>query len=116
MKGMFTNFKPDSRIVFSNPYWVTGETVPSVAMSNSSHGRRTIIRHTAISNHFAYTKAEATTAAWAGNSPETVHRYYKGLVTPDQATAYWALTPEQMLAYTAETNTQPVDTTRAVVT
>jgi len=75
-----------------------------------------VIRHTAISNHFAYTKAEATTAAWAGNSPETVHRYYKGLVTPDQATAYWALTPEQMLAYTAETNTQPVDTTRAVVT
>ena len=75
-----------------------------------------VIRHTAISNHFAYTKAEAATAAWAGNSPETVHRYYKGLVTPEQATAYWALTPEQMQSYTAETNTQAVDTTRAVVT
>ena len=40
------------------------------------------IRHTAISCELARSKDEAATAAWAGNSPETVHRYYKGLVTP----------------------------------
>ena len=52
-----------------------------------------VVRHTAISYHYALGNNEGKTAQWAGNSPETVHRYYKGLVMPNDAQEFWALKP-----------------------
>jgi integrase len=51
------------------------------------------IRHTAISYHFAKHMNEGKTAAWAGNSPDIVHREYKGLVDPEEVEMFWSLTP-----------------------
>ena len=37
------------------------------------------MRHTALSNNFAHNKHEGETASWAGNSPNIIHRHYKGV-------------------------------------
>ncbi|MDC0325648.1 tyrosine-type recombinase/integrase [bacterium] len=51
------------------------------------------IRHTAISYHFAKHHNEGMTASWAGNSPDIVHREYKGLVDPEDVETFWNITP-----------------------
>ena len=57
-----------------------------------------VIRHTAVSYHLAYGKSEDDTAGWAGNSPTTIHTHYRGLVNPQDAAAFWALTPDNLEA------------------
>jgi integrase len=52
-----------------------------------------ILRHTAISNHFAHGQHEGQTASWAGNSPTMVHKFYKGLIKAKEAKVFWALRP-----------------------
>lgn len=51
------------------------------------------MRHTAISMYLAKHKHEGEAATWAGNSPNVIHRHYKGLVKEAYATEYWSLTP-----------------------
>jgi integrase len=51
------------------------------------------MRHTAISMHLAKHQHEGETATWAGNSPNVIHRHYKGLVKEADATEFWNLTP-----------------------
>ena len=41
-----------------------------------------VVRHTALSYHLGLHNHEGKTATWAGNSPETFHAHYKGLVSP----------------------------------
>jgi len=53
-----------------------------------------VLRHTALSFHFAKFKDEKRTAAWAGNSPDTLHRSYRALVTTEDAETYWNLSPD----------------------
>lgn len=53
------------------------------------------MRHTAISYHFALFEHEGKTAKWAGNSPDIVHRKYKGLVKPSDVHKFWSITPGQ---------------------
>ena len=55
-----------------------------------------ILRHTALSYHLGHHKHEGETAAWAGNSPNTLQKSYKGLVTPEDCAAYWSLTPDNL--------------------
>lgn len=57
-----------------------------------------VIRHTAVSYHLAYGKDENDTASWAGNSPTTIHTHYRGLVNPQDAAAFWSLTPVNLEA------------------
>ena len=52
------------------------------------------MRHTAISMYLATHKHEGEAATWAGNSPNVIHRHYKGLVKEADATAFWGITPE----------------------
>lgn len=52
------------------------------------------LRHTAISMHLTAHKHEGETAAWAGNSPNVIHRHYKGLVKDGEAKEFWGITPE----------------------
>lgn len=52
-----------------------------------------ILRHTAISNHLAAGQHEGRTATWAGNSPNMIHRHYKGLVKAKEAEVFWSLKP-----------------------
>lgn len=52
-----------------------------------------ILRHTAISHHYAMHQHEGKTAAWAGNSPDMIHKHYKGLVKASDAAAFWQLSP-----------------------
>jgi integrase len=51
------------------------------------------MRHTAVSMYLAKHKHEGEAAAWAGNSPNVIHRHYKGLVKEAEATEFWSLTP-----------------------
>jgi len=51
------------------------------------------MRHTAISMYLAKHKHEGEAATWAGNSPNVIHRHYKGLVKDADATEFWNLTP-----------------------
>jgi integrase len=51
------------------------------------------MRHTAISMYLAKHKHEGEAATWAGNSPNIIHRHYKGLVKEADATEFWDLTP-----------------------
>jgi integrase len=52
------------------------------------------MRHTAISMYLAKHKHEGEAASWAGNSPNVIHRHYKGLVKETEAEEYWSITPE----------------------
>ena len=52
-----------------------------------------ILRHTAISHHLAHGQHEGETATWAGNSPNMIHRHYKGLVKAKEAEAFWSIKP-----------------------
>jgi len=51
------------------------------------------MRHTAVSMYLAKHKHEGEAATWAGNSPNVIHRHYKGLVKERDATEFWDLTP-----------------------
>ena len=55
-----------------------------------------VLRHTAISYWQARFKDEGACADRHGNSVETVHRYYRGLVRPKDAEMFWRMTPENM--------------------
>jgi integrase len=54
-----------------------------------------ILRHTAVSNHFAQFENEGKTASWAGNSPDMIHRFYKGLVERADAEEFWSIRPDE---------------------
>jgi integrase len=56
-----------------------------------------ILRHTAISNHFAWCQHEGQTASWAGNSPDMIHRHYKGLVDSADAKEFWSIVPNDKI-------------------
>jgi integrase len=77
--------KKKGRIVQARRYWK--KLVPICWCPD-------ILRHTAISNHFAWCKHEGQTATWAGNSPDMIHRHYKGLVDPSEAAEFWSIKPE----------------------
>ena len=70
-------------------------------LTNGKHGEPTLrpwvqdyMRHTAISMYLAKHKHEGEAASWAGNSPNVIHRHYKGLVKEADATEFWSITPE----------------------
>lgn len=55
-----------------------------------------VIRHTAISFHYAFHENEHKTAKWAGHLPDVLHQHYKGLVSPDDAKEFWAMKPNDL--------------------
>jgi integrase len=58
-----------------------------------------VLRHTAISYWQAHFKDEGACADRHGNSVETVHGYYRGLVRPQDAEVFWQLTPANLDAH-----------------
>ncbi|HOC56944.1 MAG TPA: tyrosine-type recombinase/integrase [Verrucomicrobiota bacterium] len=53
-----------------------------------------VIRHTAISHHYADSDDEGKTAKWAGQSPDVMHSHYKGLVSKPDSKIFWSWTPQ----------------------
>lgn len=51
------------------------------------------MRHTALSARLALGISEGEVATWAGNSPDILHRHYKGLMSRKQAEAFWSIQP-----------------------
>jgi integrase len=65
------------------------ETVESLKVTPKRNG----LRHGFVSAHYALHSDEGLTAKEAGNSPDMVHKNYKGLLTRTQAEAWFAVTP-----------------------
>ena len=55
-----------------------------------------VVRHSAISYWQAHFKDEGACADRHGNSVNTVHRFYRALVTPQDAREFWQLTPQNL--------------------
>jgi integrase len=55
--------------------------------------RRNGLRHAFISAHFAAHSNEGLTASMAGNSPDMIHKHYKGLLTNEQGDAWFSVAP-----------------------
>ena len=53
-----------------------------------------ILRHTAVSFHYAKHKHEGRTAEWAGNSPDVIHKHYRGLVPKKDVRPFWQMQVE----------------------
>jgi integrase len=70
-----------------------GKTVVAVDQPKLEPMAQDILRHTAISNHLAEHQHEGKTATWAGNSPDIIHKSYKGLVTVKEAKQFWNIRP-----------------------
>ena len=58
------------------------------------HGRNGL-RHSFVSAHYAMHGDEGRTAQQAGNSPQMVHKNYKGLMTKKDGEAWFAVAPVQ---------------------
>jgi integrase len=58
-------------------------------------GKRNGLRHGFVSYHFALHANENLTAAESGNSPQMVHKNYKGLATKAEAERWFAIAPKQ---------------------
>ena len=59
------------------------------------HWKPNGLRHSFISYRLAEIKNEGQVAMEAGNSPQMVHGFYKGLVMEKQSKAWFAIAPEQ---------------------
>lgn len=57
-----------------------------------------VLRHSAISHHFADTDNEGKTAKWAGQSPDVMHSHYKGLVSKADSKIFWSWTPTTIIS------------------
>jgi integrase len=70
------------------------ETVPALVLSKANLAwKKNALRHSFISYRLAELKNVAEVALEAGNSPQILFRHYRELVTPEDAAAFWALTP-----------------------
>ena len=54
------------------------------------------LRHTGISHHLSWFHDENRTALWAGNSPNIIHKHYKGLVSSTEAQLFWTMLPTSL--------------------
>lgn len=54
-----------------------------------------VLRHTALTMKLASGCTEAETAAFAGNSPTTLHTFYRGLANQKTAEAFWSIVPAE---------------------
>ena len=53
-----------------------------------------VLRHTCLTMKLASGCTEAETASFAGNSPTTLHTYYRGLANKKTAEAFWGIRPD----------------------
>lgn len=55
--------------------------------------KKDVLRHTAITYRLAQTDDENKTAAWAGNSPNIIHKHYRGIVKASDVPEFWRIEP-----------------------
>lgn len=56
-----------------------------------------VLRATGISYRYELKKHEGEVAAWAGTSPNVIHKHYRGLVRPADVPVFWGLTPDALI-------------------
>lgn len=54
-----------------------------------------IMRHTAVSMHYAYHQDEKAVVAWAGHSIQTHLKHYRVAITREQAEEFWGIMPPE---------------------
>jgi integrase len=65
----------------------------SVSSASELHWSPNLLRHTALSYHYANSADAAETAKWAGNSASVVHRFYQKAISRQDALAFWHMLP-----------------------
>jgi integrase len=80
--------------VWAKGYDMLHEDLADLRLELSIPDRRNGLRHSFISAHFAAHSDENLTAAQAGNSPDMVHKHYKGLLTKKEGEAWFTVAPE----------------------
>jgi len=56
--------------------------------------KKDVLRHTAITFHLAQSNNENTTADWSGNSPNIIHKHYRGHIADASHVAeFWSVKP-----------------------
>jgi integrase len=85
----------------SGPIWPKGidmlqEDFKSLRDDLHIPAKRNGLRHGFVSSHYALHSNENLTAAEAGNSPQIIHRNYKGLATKAEAEKWFAVAPKQV--------------------
>ena len=66
------------------------------------------LRHSFISYRVAQTQDVAKVSLEAGNSPKMIHRHYRELVTPEEATTWFSLTPQSVASAEGKVIRAPV--------
>ena len=88
-------YRNPSGLVWPKGYDMLHEDFGDLREELEIPNRRNGLRHSFISAHFAAHSDENLTAAQAGNSPDMVHKHYKGLLTKKEGEAWFAVAPEQ---------------------
>jgi integrase len=89
-----TDLKPKNwRRDFDKIREICGYGTPSVEKPHLKPWVVDAMRHTAISHYYAKHQDEGRAASWAGNSPDVIHRHYKGLTDPKDTKAFWSISP-----------------------
>jgi integrase len=95
LAGWLESYRNHSGLVWSKSYDMLHIDFRALREELEVKERRNGLRHAYISAHFAAYSDENLTAAQAGNSPDMVHKHYKGLLTKAQGEAWFAQAPER---------------------
>ncbi len=75
--------------------WLMEDVNRSEADAPKLDWRHNALRHSFVSYRFAVLKSADAVAVEARNSPQMIFGHYRELVTPDQAAAWFAITPKR---------------------
>lgn len=70
---------------------------PTEEMPSLEPWPQDVLRATGISYRYELKKHEGEVAAWAGTSPNIIHKHYRGLVRPADVTIFWNFEPDVVL-------------------
>jgi len=79
-----------------------GSYVAALFRKAGATEKRNALRHSYISYRVAELQDTAKVALEAGNSPEMIFRHYRELVTPDEARAWFGITPDDVPKFTKQ--------------
>jgi hypothetical protein len=75
------------------PFANSANQITKVSEDSGVAWRHNALRHSFVSYRLAIVKNENQVAMEAGNSPQMIFNHYREVVTPEQAAAWFAISP-----------------------